>query len=591
MSSPLTVPTLLWGLVLATAALPAQAAIFRVGVGKGCTHSSIQAAVNAATSTTDANTIQVTDTGSYTRQHILIRNRSRLTIEGGYASCSSLAGTGSRSRTLIDGAGATAGSVFVVDESSVTLRNLDIIGGASNDFGGGILIEGLSSSSVGLENTRVGQNSALDGGGVAVIGSGVVTLGIGTDSTVEVNSARRNGGGVYCHGTFAQVFLYGRRSRVVGNSAIDGGGIHGDRCLVRVATGSRYGDGGTIYSNSASGNGGGVSLLNGGDLLMWNTDAQLPVGISGNHAGGFGGALSLVNSRAELVESIVDGNSANLAGGAVYLETRAGSPSVAFTRDFGTLPEAVACAPTLNCNRISNNVARSLAGYDQHGSVLYALSATTDPLQGIEATFSRASLFGNQGYSLLRTQVAAQTELAFQIADSELRNNVAASNLLELVAPTYASNPAEPALALLRSTVAGNAIGTVFAGSAVLFAQRNVTLSHDILWQPGARVLAASGVGVSPQPVNYSLVSDTSGFSAPASVLIANPQFANLAGGDLRPLWGSPAIDFAPLSGSVDRRGVARGIDLPTYNNRYGSQDLGAYEVATDPGGVICCAR
>src|SRR5688572_30551883 len=48
-------------LALAALASPASAAVYRVGTGSGCTHSSIQAAVDAAGNTTQADTIRITE--------------------------------------------------------------------------------------------------------------------------------------------------------------------------------------------------------------------------------------------------------------------------------------------------------------------------------------------------------------------------------------------------------------------------------------------------------------------------------------------------------------------------------------------------
>lgn len=62
--------------------------------------------------------------------------------------------------------------------------------------------------------------------------------------------------------------------------------------------------------------------------------------------------------------------------------------------------------------------------------------------------------------------------------------------------------------------------------------------------------------------------------------LAADPQFADVANGNLRLLPTSPAIDFAPaLVSAVTRDGAARVADVPESANTFGAQDAGAYEM------------
>ena len=573
---PLLMP-MLAGLSLAASV---DAAVYRVGTGSGCTHSSIQAAVDAAHApSSDSDTIRITDSLAYRQQHVLIRGKATwLTLEGGYANCQSIASSGTRA--LIDGAGGLAASVLVIEDSDVTLQNLNIIGGDSNDFGGGIVIAGIGRTRVGLVNTRVGQNNALDGGGVAVLGAQAL-VHLDTDSTVEVNNARRDGGGIYCRQGTVQ--LGGQRSRVVGNSAVKGGGIAGDRCFIRAATSSRYGDGGTIYSNYASSTGGGMSLVNNSDLLMWTVDGLLPIGLKGNVTDGFGGALHVVDSRVELMEAVVDGNRAQLGGGAVYVEARVLGGAMFDMNRRASI--ATRCAAPLNCNRLTNNTARMSNGIDSHGAALMVV-AQGDEASDVDVNLQHVTISGNQGYTLVRSQSSSRADLLFTLNGSEVRGNTAGGNLIEFVAPTFSAHPDRLALLISASTIAGNSIG----GSSTIYSQRNLALSHDIVWQPGRRVLTTSGAGIDAVPVEYAIVSDTTGFGVSPTVLVANPRFVDAAAGNLRLISDSPAIDFAPAMGSAARDGTTRSIDLRWAWNRFGAQDLGAFERATDSGPFICCA-
>ena len=72
------------------AAMPAQAAIYRVGSGSGCTHATIQAAVGAASQSAEADEIRISQSQTYVQQAILIDQvQGSLTLAGGYATCSS----------------------------------------------------------------------------------------------------------------------------------------------------------------------------------------------------------------------------------------------------------------------------------------------------------------------------------------------------------------------------------------------------------------------------------------------------------------------------------------------------------------------
>jgi hypothetical protein len=92
--------------------------------------------------------------------------------------------------TTVNG-GSTVGSVFDIDGSVVTLRNLLIIGG--NALGGGVDVTG-GSSRVTLDNTDVYDNqSPTFGGGIYVATGSVVTLT--NDSDIHDNLAGSDGGG------------------------------------------------------------------------------------------------------------------------------------------------------------------------------------------------------------------------------------------------------------------------------------------------------------------------------------------------------------------------------------------------------------
>ena len=171
--------------------MSAQAAIFRVGADSLCTHASIQSALDAAQDNPGPDTIRISSSLIYRDQRLFIGGHE-VTLEGAYARCQST--SPGLVRTRISGAGGVRDSVFRIENATATLVGLSIVGGDSNDRGGGIAIAGTTPTRVTLRNTQVRDNSALDGGGISVIGE-TSQLVLDSESVVEFNTARRNGGG------------------------------------------------------------------------------------------------------------------------------------------------------------------------------------------------------------------------------------------------------------------------------------------------------------------------------------------------------------------------------------------------------------
>lgn len=99
-------------LVLASV-LPATtlAATYRVGSGGGCTHASIQAAVNTAAGNAGLDTIRITRTLAYGNQNIVVEaDTAGIEFIGGYADCQTNSIT--LPNTAVSGAGGAAAAVF-----------------------------------------------------------------------------------------------------------------------------------------------------------------------------------------------------------------------------------------------------------------------------------------------------------------------------------------------------------------------------------------------------------------------------------------------------------------------------------------------
>ena len=97
-----------WVLALVAGA-GAHAAVFTVGSpagpGQPCTHGTIQSAINAADSSPGADTVRLTRSLTYQPEANSINTVQELTIEGGYATCTSGADS---TNTIVSGTGGAA---------------------------------------------------------------------------------------------------------------------------------------------------------------------------------------------------------------------------------------------------------------------------------------------------------------------------------------------------------------------------------------------------------------------------------------------------------------------------------------------------
>ena len=181
--------------------------------------------------------------------------------------------------------------VFQVDAGvAATLSGLTIIGGATDQNGGGV----LSYGTLDLTGCTISGNSATEGGGLYTAGPATLA-----DCTILNDSAVVFGGGVFAYGALALIDC-----TIAGNSVSngDGGGLTALSDLSLLGC--------TIDANTAD-EGGGV-FSNGAATFIDST-------IAGNSArNGLGGGL-LADSYLTLLACTISGNSAQTAGG-VYAD-------------------------------------------------------------------------------------------------------------------------------------------------------------------------------------------------------------------------------------------------------------------------------
>ena len=273
--------------VFLTAVVSYASAANRSVCPSGCTYSTIQSAINAASA---GDTI-VIGKGRYLETLVVLGKR--LTLQG----------ADSRT-TVIDANGAgtvvTIGDFNTPSNTPVALSNLTITRGFGSN-GGGIAV--LNGGSLTLRHSVVvGNHSSGDGGGINVFSDSAVTI---ADSTITNNDATLAGGGIAATGESTTFQIL--RSTVSANRSSQGfgGGIaltyDGSKLTLQNTD---------IVDNSASSSGG--AFLGGG--VPADTLTVQDVSVTGNVASGDTGGL-WVAAPATLGRVVVAHNSAATSGG------------------------------------------------------------------------------------------------------------------------------------------------------------------------------------------------------------------------------------------------------------------------------------
>lgn len=558
------------------AAIPVHAAIYRVGSGAGCTHSSIQAAIGAAAVSPESDEIRLSATLTYTQQSLLIDQvKGSLVIAGGFVTCMDNAQTAG-ARTVIDGTG-TLPVVRIYDTRTVVLNRLDLQGGNAGR-GGGVSATGRADDVLMLSGTLVRSNQAVQGGGIAIdsLDGGRPYLLLFGDSSVTSNSAvNGTGAGIYCRQASVQIF---DTSFVALNSAsFDGGGIYADKCEVQFST--RGLAGAAVWGNVSGTRGGGVFATGAqSHITLITVDANTPARIAGNEAA-YGGGVALVDGAdMQAYDAVLEQNTALRGGGAVMVEATAQATDdtrFTMTASADGAPGAfVPCADVEACNRMTANRVIDTANERGPGAVAYVNAVL--PLAHVR--FDGTRLERNTGTSLTR-HTANFGQVVFDGA--VLVDNKVAGPLLD--APGSSNS-----LVVVASTIAANELGAgrgVIRGAGSCAPEddvRGTYASLDIVWQPGNALLEPLSALVSGCFL-YLAANDFGALPADPRRLSVDPLFRDSGNGDYRLSLGSPLLDFAPAAPmTFTRSRTGRVVDVSFAINRFGPQDLGAYEYFED---------
>ena len=423
----------------------------RVGVDNTCAYSTIQQAVNAASS---GATVRVS--GGVYFENVDISGKS-LTIRGGYdATCANLTGA----TTRVEGS-LNTGSVVDIYGGTQTLANLVISWGSGT--GAGVDVDGRAV--VTLDNTVLVNNHGEYGGGLWLNSGSTVNLT--NDSLVDENTATSPGGGIRSWGTLNAT---SNISGINFNCAPDGGGMS-------IAGGKVTLDGYDVMGNlaaGATGRGGGALLEQGSTITLTNSTFFGDIGSYGNTAYD-GGAIYADASRINLNNSQVtlSNNTANHYGGGIYLannstltgvNARIGSNYVASTGNDAINGAGVfAVASNIEYEgRFFNNIAASSGGALYASNSQLAMAGAQVGGTGVNQP-NQLGVSGNYGAGLY---LADSTHA--ELEDSLIVNNL--FNTTDIAHGGGAYVTASSAITMTRTTVQGHiAPSTSFGRGAGLY--------------------------------------------------------------------------------------------------------------------------
>lgn len=576
--------------------------IYRVGLGTGCTHSSIQDAIAAAESSPGFDEIRVSRSWDYRQQALSINTGQELDIRGGFITCLA---DDDFTATLIDGAGGSAAPVLDVRIQRggvVRLSRLRVEGGdvAGSGHGGGIHFRG--EGRLELHDTRVSGNTAGYGGGIYAQGLGPdAALVIGAQVLIANNVARYSGGGVYIDDIALTMIEPG--SSIALNRA-DGGGDRGfgGGLMIRSeshAASATIGSTGIGTLGAIDGNraryGGGVAIVAEdyqASLDVLSIDAEARTSIRANFASVVGGGIYMRPYSpgpfpAFRVGPVVSASfwNADLVlnqapdGAAAYLEESGAllSPNgsaLYFNASHSSRERparALPCGEGSHCGLIAENSTLDAAGNRTDGAIFHIKS---------EAHLLANTVFQpdddfHHGGIVIRSNAAGRLFRATDNDDGstfKLRNAVIHDNTLSL--HLLQAGGGGSRVHIVDSTIARNAVGAGF----LMLVQGQFTLARSILWQPGNIALSQSG---GSRSVEWSIANEVASLGGAPGAVSADPRFSDPAGGDFGLRSASPAIDYAPALGSDDRDtiGLPRNIRLPEAPRPAGRvRDIGAFE-------------
>ncbi len=567
-------------LAAAASAAPATAAVFGVGPpgsAGGCTHTDVQAAIDAAAANPGPDEIRLVRNSApgYTGQALVIDGQD-LTLIGGLPDC---AATTPNGRTWLNGAGGVAAPVITIRSDTgiplqVRLEGLGLEGGDNEGphAGGGLAIR--APGDVVLARSSILGNSAPMGAGIGIFGAegdGATRVTLGDSVTISGNvysgDSPSLGGGISVQG--AHLSLCGNDTYVHWNRAFNGGGIwvagvyaqwpaRLDLCSANLPSSP-------VLENNSAVRGGGLQVQSHATVRIYTRDAERPLRIARNRAE-YGGAIdaSGPTAKVDLWEVHVAGNSGDREGGAFTLFDGAQIGVSA-----GTSPDAPSGAAVCadhRCNTLADNWSDPVQGAGGTVASLATLPTTAPPRLRIDNALITRNV-GTSLFSAIQLEPGATTPAQISLRNSVIAGNPRASYGIRV-------NDGSEFLCDMCSVAYNDLEST--GGGAFIVSNGPVRLRRSIIWEPERHLFVGTPGNLSAQSL---LVHDDTGLAGQSDIRVGNPRFVDDAGDfHLRP--DSPALDSAAAdeTPATDLDGNPRVSDLADVPDRLGAVDLGAYE-------------
>jgi hypothetical protein len=312
---PAATVAMMAGTVGLAGAVPAAASPISL-VDCNANHQALQPAISAAA---QGETLLVTGTctGPFTiSNNLALTGIGQAALDGNQAGRTVTIGSGAQVRldhlTITNGSGGINNQGTLTVEDSTVSRNT-----VSNGPGGGInnavkatlMVSGSTlrnnysggaggginnNGSITVRGSRLFANSGDNCGGIANVGMGITASVI--RSSVHDNTARVADGGGICASQASTLKL--SDSAVYGNTADFGGGIYNNDSTASVIRS-------TVVRNTASGQGGGIFIVNGGTMTVTGSAVE---GNTADGGPGSGGGIYKASGSVTLFLSLVRKN-------------------------------------------------------------------------------------------------------------------------------------------------------------------------------------------------------------------------------------------------------------------------------------------
>lgn len=537
-----------------------EGAVFRVGVGVGCTHATADAAFAAADANAEADQIDLVG-GLYDLAGTIEITGDDVVVQGGFASCGDLVPSGT---TLLRAAGAGADVFYVHGPADTRLRLERVTVGHSVGVAGrGLRIE--AGANVELAASSVADGEAARGGNILLSDAGTLLEIFDGSAILRGAATTDHGGGIYCEDGAT---IEGSGAFVVAdNEAFDsGGGAYLDNCDLDLFPSSPAGsvvpDGGFSENTALHGDGGGIAAVNGSTVEIKNNDWDFVAWLWANEAPeGAGGGLYLEDAGTQAILRSVQvvENVAGGPGGGIFVtlgatlsmqlgyfgECQLGSTcsAIAGNRSTGSGAGGLGVTDGASATVLQTLIARNFNVGDFGGAAVGAYGAATS------LTLEGCQLWDNDpggGTGTLTSRIFAGNSAAVTVAFSTVVEDAGSEGVFEVA-----------------NASSVRFLSSIAQGAQVFLPVQPPATQVDCVVVPESASLPISAT-------TWTVVTD------PATLFVlATPEDFSLRRHSVAQDYCDTLV-YSPLGADLD--GEGRGYDDATEANVWGPYDLGADE-------------